>query len=57
MPVIGSITKSKKLYSNLPDDYLIVLTNEDRVSKINDILTLITGSSEILKYQKNLWKK
>jgi H+/Cl- antiporter ClcA len=33
----------------LPGDYLIVLTNEDRVSKINDALTLMTESSEILK--------
>ena len=30
-----------------PGDYLVVLTNEDRVSKINDALTLITESSEI----------
>jgi len=30
-------------------DYLIVLTNEDRVSKINDDLIIMTGSCEILK--------
>ena len=32
-----------------PGDYLIVLTNEDRVSKINDALKKMTSSSEILK--------
>ena len=32
-----------------PGDYLIVLTNEDRVSKINDDLIIMTGSCEILK--------
>ena len=32
-----------------PGDYLIVLTNEDRVSKINDALIIMTGSCEILK--------
>lgn len=32
-----------------PGDYLIVLTNEDRVSKINDTLSLMTESTEILK--------
>jgi H+/Cl- antiporter ClcA len=32
-----------------PGDYLIVLTNEDRVAKINDELTLMVGSCEILK--------
>jgi H+/Cl- antiporter ClcA len=32
-----------------PGDYLIVLTNEDRICKINDILTSMTKSSEILK--------
>ena len=32
-----------------PGDYLIVLTNEDRVSKINDDLIQKTGSCEILK--------
>ncbi|AWK52141.1 H(+)/Cl(-) exchange transporter ClcA [Clostridium beijerinckii] len=31
-----------------PGDYLIVLTNEDRVSRINDALTIMTGSCEIL---------
>jgi len=31
-----------------PGDYLIVLTNEDRVSKINDILIELAGSCEIL---------
>ena len=30
-----------------PGDYLIVLTNEDRVSKINDSLIIMTGSCEI----------
>jgi len=30
----------------LPGDYLIVLTNEDKVSKINDALTIMTGSCE-----------
>jgi len=32
-----------------PGDYLIVLTNEDRVSKINDALIIMTASCEILK--------
>ena len=32
-----------------PGDYLIVLTNEDRVSRINDALSIMIGSSEILK--------
>ena len=32
-----------------PGDYLIVLTNEDRVAKINDDLMIKTGSCEILK--------
>jgi H+/Cl- antiporter ClcA len=32
-----------------PGDYLVVLTNEDKVSKINDTLALITEGSEILK--------
>ena len=32
-----------------PGDYLIILTNEDRVSKINDDLIQKTGSCEILK--------
>lgn len=32
-----------------PGDYLIILTNEDRVSKINDNLIVMTGSCEILK--------
>ena len=32
-----------------PGDYLIVLTNEDRVSKMNDELVIMTGSCEILK--------
>jgi len=32
-----------------PGDYLIVLTNEDRVSKINDALRIMTGGAEILK--------
>lgn len=32
----------------LPGDYLIVLTNEDRVSKINDAFKLIIGSCETL---------
>ncbi|HEY5562854.1 MAG TPA: H(+)/Cl(-) exchange transporter ClcA [Clostridiaceae bacterium] len=32
-----------------PGDYLIILTNEDRVSKINDALIIMTGSCEILK--------
>ena len=32
-----------------PGDYLIVLTNEDRVSKINDALIIKTASCEILK--------
>jgi len=32
-----------------PGDYLIVLTNEDKVSEINDALTIKTASSEILK--------
>jgi len=32
-----------------PSDYLIVLTNEDKVSKINDALIIMTGSCEILK--------
>ncbi|HZK71428.1 MAG TPA: ClC family H(+)/Cl(-) exchange transporter [Clostridia bacterium] len=32
-----------------PGDYLIVLTNEDRVSKINDDLVIMTGCCEILK--------
>jgi len=32
-----------------PGDYLIVLTNEDRVSEINDTLTIKTASCEILK--------
>lgn len=31
-----------------PGDYLIVLTNEDKVSKMNDVLTLMTESSEVL---------
>lgn len=31
-----------------PGDYLIVLTNEDRVAKINDALIVMTGSCEIL---------
>ncbi|HEY5587051.1 MAG TPA: ClC family H(+)/Cl(-) exchange transporter [Ruminiclostridium sp.] len=31
-----------------PGDYLIVLTNEDRVAKINDALIIMTGSCEIL---------
>ncbi|HEY5525572.1 MAG TPA: chloride channel protein, partial [Clostridium sp.] len=31
-----------------PGDYLIVLTNEDKVSKINDALAIMTGSCEIL---------
>ena len=31
-----------------PGDYLIVLTNEDRVAKINDALRILTRSSEIL---------
>jgi len=30
-----------------PGDYLIVLTNEDRVAKINDALIEMTGSCEI----------
>lgn len=30
-------------------DYLIILTNDDRVSKINDALTIMTGGCEILK--------
>ncbi|MBU3181205.1 H(+)/Cl(-) exchange transporter ClcA [Clostridium psychrophilum] len=30
-------------------DYLIVLTNEDRVSKINDVLNVMTASCEISK--------
>ncbi|WP_298836333.1 ClC family H(+)/Cl(-) exchange transporter [Clostridium sp.] len=32
-----------------PGDYLIVLTNEDRVAKMNDALIIMTSSSEILK--------
>ena len=32
-----------------PGDYLILLTNEDRVSRINDVLTIMTGSCEVLK--------
>lgn len=32
-----------------PGDYLNILTNEDRVSKIHDALTIMTGSCEILK--------
>ena len=32
-----------------PSDYLIVLTNEDRVSNMNDALTIMTGSCELLK--------
>lgn len=32
-----------------PGDYLIVLTNEDRVSKINDLLIMMAGSCESLK--------
>ena len=32
-----------------PGDYLIVLTNEDRVAKMNDVLNIMTGSCEILK--------
>jgi len=32
-----------------PGDYLIVLTNEDRVSKINESLIIMTGSCEIIK--------
>ncbi|MCB2293479.1 ClC family H(+)/Cl(-) exchange transporter [Clostridium algoriphilum] len=32
-----------------PGDYLIVLTNEDSVSKINDTLIIMTASCEILK--------
>ncbi|WP_160688441.1 H(+)/Cl(-) exchange transporter ClcA [Clostridium sp. C2-6-12] len=32
-----------------PGDYLVVLTNEDRVSKINDTLAIITEGSEIFK--------
>lgn len=32
-----------------PGDYLIVLTNEDIVSKINDAIIIMTGSSEILR--------
>lgn len=32
-----------------PGDYLIVLTNDDKVSKINDALAIMTGSCEILK--------
>jgi len=32
-----------------PGDYLLVLTNEDRVSKINDALIIMTSSCEILK--------
>ena len=32
-----------------PGDYLIVLTNEDRVSKINDDLLILIGSCEVLK--------
>ena len=32
-----------------PGDYLIVLTNEDRVSKINDSLSTMTGSCETLR--------
>ena len=31
-----------------PGDYLIVLTNEDRVSKINDTLIEMAGSCEII---------
>jgi Trk K+ transport system NAD-binding subunit len=31
-----------------PGDYLIVLTNEDKVSKINDSLRVMTASCEIL---------
>lgn len=32
-----------------PGDYLIVLTNEDRVSKINEVVTMMTASCEFLK--------
>ncbi|MCB2357530.1 H(+)/Cl(-) exchange transporter ClcA [Clostridium estertheticum] len=32
-----------------PGDYLIVLTNEDRVAKMNDALTIMTASCEVLK--------
>lgn len=32
-----------------PGDYLVVLTSEDRVSKINTTFTLITEGSEVLK--------
>jgi len=32
-----------------PGDYLIVLTNEDRVSTINDTLYVLTASCEVLK--------
>lgn len=32
-----------------PGDYLIVLTNEDKVSRINDDLIIMTGSCETLK--------
>lgn len=31
-----------------PGDYLVVLTNEDKVSKMNDALTIMTASCEIL---------
>lgn len=31
-----------------PGDYLIVLTNEDKASKINDALIIMTASCEIL---------
>ena len=31
-----------------PGDYLVILTNEDKVSKINDALILMIGSCEIL---------
>jgi len=34
----------------LPGDYLIVLTNEDRVAKINDSLIKMTASCEVPKH-------